>query len=55
MGKGSRQSDISGIGITLNGILIAMIWRYARMARLELHQGWMIHAFLLITGRSGYT
>lgn len=52
--RGSRLSDIGGLGITLNGILIpiavVLAWQYARKKQFALHSRWAIHAFLLING-----
>lgn len=53
-GRGSRLSDLSAIGITINGLLIplaiGMAWKYARLKRFDVHKRWAIHAFLLVNG-----
>jgi hypothetical protein len=52
--RGSRLSDISAIGISVNGVLIliaaAWAWRHAVMRRFEQHRRWAVRAFLLVSG-----
>ncbi|MCI1730601.1 MAG: DUF2306 domain-containing protein [Chiayiivirga sp.] len=52
--RGSRLSDITALGISLNGVLIivaaAMAWRYAVQRRYDAHRRWAIRAFLLVNG-----
>lgn len=52
--RGSRMSDISAIGISLNGLLVlvavTMAWRLARQRRFAEHRRWAIRAFLLVSG-----
>ncbi len=52
--RGSRMSDLSGMGVTLNGLLIPIAvwfaWKYARDRRFDMHRQWAIRAFLLVSG-----
>ncbi|MEW9798877.1 DUF2306 domain-containing protein [Alteromonas sp. CYL-A6] len=53
-GRDTRLSDIGGLGVTLNGILIpvavALAWHYAKARQFVQHQRFAIHAFILING-----
>ena len=52
--RGSRLSDVSAIGISINGVLIVlaviMAWRLAWQRRFAEHRRWAIRAFLLVSG-----
>lgn len=52
--RGSRLSEISAIGISLNGLLIVLAvviaWRQALAKRWQQHRRWAIRAFLLVNG-----
>ncbi len=52
--RGSRLDLASGIGITLNAVLIVtfvtLAWRAARARNFKVHEAWAVRSFLVVSG-----